>query len=450
MVDLSSDDANGVGTTSDMALRLRMTLPAGWFPVSPPLSATSVTPILDGLLAGLAAAWSFCFSLLSLTSAQTRLGTAFGSFLDMISTDFFGKYLPRKQGESDESFRGRIRKSLVIQRGTRQDVCRAVMEMTSSTPVICEPTRGLDCGGYASLANSGAGGGFGYCAPGLHYGSSALCFQYFLNISDRAPFAMDKISIRQSPATFLNQAGLIKLAPSRVLRPDFQEGVCIGAIVEARAFNLIINSRFWNNFAQSPVASSENASWFIDYVTPGIFEFDPVLSISGNSGVRLSGPSVDIACAGSTVCGSVWICLVAGLTATKVELVLTDLSHLESSIYTSADMTLLGRWQRLSLSLTTQGVAGKNLRIGLLLSGSSSVDEAVLTQCWQVELGETPSSYIPTDGTLGIREQDDFLSVDPTLVPATFNIPDILDAVASTIPVATIAWTAVSLTPSVG
>lgn len=154
-----SNNDGVVGTTADMVSRLRLTLPTGWFPVSPPLPAISVTPVLDGLLAGLARAWSFCFGLLNFTASQTRLGTAFGIFLDMMSIDFFGSHLPRKSEELDETYRRRISVSLISQRGTRQDVCQAVAAVTLSTPTVCEPTRGADCGGYAGLTKPGVGGG---------------------------------------------------------------------------------------------------------------------------------------------------------------------------------------------------------------------------------------------------------------------------------------------------
>ena len=83
-------DGSPLGTTSDMAVRLRATLPTGWFPTSPPAPAATATPVLDGLLSGLGSAWSFCFGLLGTVAQQTRVATASGSFLDMMAADFFG------------------------------------------------------------------------------------------------------------------------------------------------------------------------------------------------------------------------------------------------------------------------------------------------------------------------------------------------------------------------
>ena len=72
-----------------MSARLRSVLPTGWFPQSPPPPLPSATPVLDGLLSGLGAAWSFCFDLLGETALQSRIGTATGGFLDLIAIDFF-------------------------------------------------------------------------------------------------------------------------------------------------------------------------------------------------------------------------------------------------------------------------------------------------------------------------------------------------------------------------
>ena len=127
-----------------------------------------------------------------------------------------------------------------------------------------------------------------------------------------------------------------------------------------------------------------------------------------------------------------------------MELVLIDLNHRNSSVYAAADMTRAGQWQRLSASHQPQAAFGRNLRVALLLSGSSKIDTTVLTQCWQVEIGPTPTSYIPTAGTVGIRAQDDIIvGADPAAVSASFSVSDVLDAVTSTIPAATIAWTAI-------
>ena len=444
-----SDDGSGVGTPADMAARLRSTLPAGWFPVSPPAPASSATPVLDGLLSGIGSAWSFCFNLLSFSVAQTRLKTAFGAFLDMISADLFGPDLPRRLGETDDSFRARISASLISRRGTRQAVCDAVVAITSAVPSIYEPMRGLDCGGYGGTAAEAQGGGRGYGSPGLRFGSNTLPFQYFIEVQAYSSFAPNTLSAREGPATFVDGTGLIELAGARVLRPDYQQGVIVGPLLEPRGFNLVLDSRFWTGLSQSDVSVATGVSWQVDTTKPSLFGSDPVLAVTGATGTRLTGPSIDVAVAGSEMTGSVWVLIPGGSSLTALELVLTDL-NLGHSVYAAADMTRTGQWQRLISSAQPQAAPGKNLRMGLLLSCTDAGDMTICTQCWQLEPGNAATSYIPTAGTLGLRAQDDVISAEPTGSLVDFAVSDVLDAVASSIPVATIAWTSVALPYSAG
>ena len=439
-----SDDGSGVGTPADMAERLRSTLPSGWFPVSPPTPASSATPVLDGLLAGLGSAWSFCFDLLSVAAAQTRLKTAFGAFIDMISADLFGMSLLRKNEETDDSFRARISAALISRRGTRQAVCDAVVAITSAVPSIYEPMRGQDCGGYASVGAEGRGGGRGYGSSGLRFGSNILPFQYFVDVQAYSSFAPGMLSAREGSATFVNGNGLVELAGVRVLRPNYQQGVIVGPLLEPRGFNLILDSRFWTGFSQSSVPVERAATWQVDLNKSSLFSTDPVLTVTGAVGDRLVGPSVDVAVAGSAMTGSAWILIPNGSSITTVELVLTDLI-VGNSVYAAADMGWVGQWQRLSLSIQPQAASGKNVRMGLLLSCSSVGNMVVYTQCWQLEPGATATSYIPTAGTLGLRAQDDVVSTDAVGPLVDFSVSDVLDAVASSIPAATIAWTTIAL-----
>ncbi len=432
-----------------MAARLRSTLPAGWFPVSPPAPASSATPVLDGVLTGIGSAWSFCFDLLSFSAAQTRLKTAFGAFLDMISADLFGLGLPRRIEETDDNFRARISASLISRRGTRQAVCDAVAAITSAVPSIYEPMRGSDCCGYAGASNESQRGGRGYGSPGLRFGSNMLPFQFFVEVQAYSSFAPGMLSAREGPATFVNGNSQIELAGARVLRPDYQHGVIVGPLLEPRGFNLILDSRFWTGFAESDGSVATAVSWQVDSSTLSLFGSDPVLTITGAAGARLVGPSIDIAVAGSAVTGSAWIFISSGSSLTAVELVLTDLNVGRAAL-AAADMTLIGQWQRLTLSVQPQAAPGKNLRVGLLVSCADVGDAILYTQCWQLEPGAAATSYIPTAGTLGLRAQDDVVTTEQSGSPVDFTVSDTLDAVASSIPAATIAWTSIALPYAAG
>jgi hypothetical protein len=142
-----------IGDQADMLARLKATLPTGWFPDS--------TPILDGLLSGLAQTWSQIYGLLSFVRQQTRLATATGGFLDGISRDFLSRLLPRRLSEPDAAYRVRIGKELLRERNTRHAVVSVLTDLTGRSPTVFEPARPADTGAYGIAVGYGAGGGWG-------------------------------------------------------------------------------------------------------------------------------------------------------------------------------------------------------------------------------------------------------------------------------------------------
>lgn len=151
------------GDAADMLGRLKAVLPSRWFGDS--------TPVLDGLLSGLAAAWVSIYALLQAVRGEARIGTASGQFLDAASADYFG-YLPRWPGEADDSFRRRIQQELLRPRTTRAALALALDELTGRAPLIFEPARAADTGAWNTgvLAWGMAGG----------YGSLLLPYQAFI------------------------------------------------------------------------------------------------------------------------------------------------------------------------------------------------------------------------------------------------------------------------------
>lgn len=153
-----------VGDQADFVDRLKAALPRSWF--------TGVAPVLDGVLAGLGAAWSGTYGLLRLAQAQARIGTASGSFLDLVAGDFFGTELARFSGEVDAVFRERLSRNILRVRGTRQSVVSALQDLTGRAPVVFEPACPADTGGYSMSA-------LAYGTAGA-YGSLSLPFQCFV------------------------------------------------------------------------------------------------------------------------------------------------------------------------------------------------------------------------------------------------------------------------------
>lgn len=141
------------GDQADMAARLRATLPARWFP--------DTTPVLDGVLAGLAWVWAWLYNLLAQVRAQTRLASATDIQLDGISADYLGTMLPRRVTEPDSSFRERIYLERLRDRASRPALAKALTDLTGRAPIIFEPSRPADTGAWSGPLGYGTAGGWG-------------------------------------------------------------------------------------------------------------------------------------------------------------------------------------------------------------------------------------------------------------------------------------------------
>jgi len=167
-----------LGDQNDFVNRLTLRLPSGWFG-----DVGTNTPILTGVLNGLAAAWASVWNLLVYVTEQTRIATATEGNLDLISSDMFGGVLPRRTGESDASFRARIKGQLPLPRGTRAALLQAVQAYTGTPPLLIELQNATDTGGWGSLATSRTvGTGLGYGVAGA-YGSRRMPFQCMLTVT---------------------------------------------------------------------------------------------------------------------------------------------------------------------------------------------------------------------------------------------------------------------------
>ena len=142
------------GDQDDFVSRLKRVLPRRWF--------SDVAPLTNALLGGLGTAWAAIYLLIQTVSAQTRIATATATFLDMVSFDFFGTILPRRNEESDSSFRSRIFGELLRPRGTRMALAAAMNELTGQPASIFEPACPADTGGYnVGGVGYGKAGGWG-------------------------------------------------------------------------------------------------------------------------------------------------------------------------------------------------------------------------------------------------------------------------------------------------
>jgi hypothetical protein len=171
------------GDQQDILSRLKQVLPLQWFPDN--------TPVLDTLLSGVAWAWSWVYEFLQYAISQARISTAEGTWLDLIAADYFGSWLDRRVGESDDAYRLRIHLELVRIRGTRQAVISSLVDETGQSPILFEPANARDTGGYGSI--KGMGGGLAYGAAG-GWGSLSLPFQFFITAYRPAGVGIGSVS----------------------------------------------------------------------------------------------------------------------------------------------------------------------------------------------------------------------------------------------------------------
>ncbi len=428
----SGSGGSGTGTCADMVSRMRAVLPPSWFPLTAPGAASSATPVLDGVLSGMGFGWAYCHALIQFVAQQSRISSATGSFLDMICVDFFGTTIKRMPNEADGGFRSRISANLLLPRATRSAVSQAVAALLGGAPVLFEPFRAADTGGYGGATAAGAGGGGGYGTAGMRLGSSTLPFQYLVAITTSGT-----VSRRESDASFIDADGTMRIAGRHVLRSLYGNGNTGSVLVEPRGFNLIKDSVGWSGF--QPASVTATARWTVDPSGAGALWTDmPVMQVSIGSGGTITGPSIEVFVSGSAVTASFWLMLPADHKFTSCGLSVND-QH-GATAYAAADISITGTWQRLSASLASSTMADRVVAATFGGQSTALMDTPVLMQCWQVEPGSVATSYIPSSQQVGIREADDLVTVW-TGAGITLDQVALNEAICRAIPAGSIAWT---------
>lgn len=142
-----------IGDQTDMLARLKAMLPSRWF--------ADTTPVLDGMMSGMASTAAWAHSLLTFVRQQARLATASHVFLDLAAIDFFGPRVARAAGQSDDAFRAKMLRELYRIRSTRPAIATALEEWTGRSPDIFEPSRPADTGAWNGCLGYGVGGRWG-------------------------------------------------------------------------------------------------------------------------------------------------------------------------------------------------------------------------------------------------------------------------------------------------
>ena len=431
----SGSGADGTGTRVDMVSRLRAVLPPSWFPLTAPAATSSATPVLDGVLAGIGCAWAYCYALIQFVIQQSRISSATGSLLDMICIDFFGSTIKRVPGEADAALRSRISANLLPPRATRLAVSQAIAALLGAPPVMFEPFRAADTGGYGGASAGGAGGGGRYATGGLRLGSSGLAFQYLIAIT-----ASGTTTRRESEASFIDAGGVMRIAGRHVLRSTYSGGSATGPLLEPRGFNLVKDSVGWSGFALASVTAT--ARWTVDLSGAGaLWTNMPVMQVAIYSGGAITGPSIEVLAGGSAVTASFWLMLPPDHTFASCGLSFRD--QYGAAAYSAANVSLTGTWQRLSASLPDSGATSRIVTMMFQGQSGSLMDTPSLTQCWQVEPGPVATSYIPSCRQAGIREADDPVTMwsGPSI---TVNQTALNEAICRATPAGSVAWTTIS------
>ena len=445
-----------------MAARIRAVLPGSWFPTSSP-RGPSPSPILDGVLAGLGAAWAAIYSLLSYTRLQTRIATATDLFLDMIAADFFSSGLARRGDEADAAFRLRILRNIFAPRATRAALSRVLTDLTGHQPVIFEPGYTHDTGGFGTFAQGGGGMAYGMAGG---YGSLELPFQCFVTafrpstegIAQLAGYVADTVApqfapgaftARRSIATYLDQNGVMQRVETREVRPQYNGTVLTGLLIEPARINLIPASlnfaTNWSTWGAPNVIAPSNA-------VPSLFEGATVMEFAPSSTAAGGYWSLGAVPTNTPYVASVWVYLPRGFSAAACAL---DVNNGGSFNETRAivDQSVTEHWQRVSLLFNKQG---SDTYAGFEVSGGSL---PAYICCWQFESGSTATSYIPTTAGAATRDADVLSNslpgiggygigtiefADLGMVSAQVTDADIDAAIAGVLPSAAIAWTHIS------
>jgi hypothetical protein len=120
---------------TDFANRLLRLFPNGW------LSDAAQVPggVAYATFLGIGTPLDYNLAQFQFVAAGLRIKLAYGSALDVISTDYFGNGLPRLPGETDTAFRARILAQLLRPRVTKAAVGAAILAAVGVSPIVCEP-----------------------------------------------------------------------------------------------------------------------------------------------------------------------------------------------------------------------------------------------------------------------------------------------------------------------
>ena len=121
---------------------------------------------------GFGQGWADLYANLQTVARQARFLTTSGPFLDLAVRDFRPSFFQRRAAETDAAFLARFL-PVFPDKVDRAAVSNRITAVTGHVPVIVEPSRPADTGGYGVACGYGVGG---------RYGSLLLPFQFFADV----------------------------------------------------------------------------------------------------------------------------------------------------------------------------------------------------------------------------------------------------------------------------
>src|SRR5882724_1777047 len=129
-----------IGSSDDIYLILKNEL-APWY-------GSTLPKNIDALLQNYVSSGVFNYTQYEYIDLQTRIQTATGENLDLISRDYFNNEFQRRHGQGDGSYRSMLEAFLILERGTRNGLSRALTALTGNVPVLFEFWNPADAGAY--------------------------------------------------------------------------------------------------------------------------------------------------------------------------------------------------------------------------------------------------------------------------------------------------------------
>lgn len=229
------------GDQADIVARLKSILPSGWFPISGP-NQTSPTPVLDGVLNGIANAGAWLYGLIAYARLQMRIQTSTGGWLDIAATDYFGTKVQRLDFESDAHYRIRILSGLPPVSSTRNAIASVVRKLTGYDPTFVELWVPGDCGAYGLLG--------GYDLFGAYSGS--LPYQGFVSIK-RVYTGLPWVAGYDTPLAAYDKTGGGSMWADLSMAPGYvSDSQVFAAIRAVHAFGTVVWAKFQMTVQPSP------------------------------------------------------------------------------------------------------------------------------------------------------------------------------------------------------